>query len=212
MIQSSWAIFVTVALAHLLGVASPGPDFAMVTRQTLAYGRTAGLWTAWGIAAGIIFHVAYGLFGLGWLIAKFPALLDVLRYAGVAFLLWMGWGALHAQPADAAAPSPDRTPAARENFRIGVLTNLLNPKATMFFVALFSAVITAQTPLLLRFGLGAWIVAATGVWFSFVAVTFGQLRVRERLRHWAHWIDRIMGMILILLALAMLLSGLRQYI
>ena len=89
-------LFLTVATAHLLGVMSPGPDFAMVTRQTLAFGRSAGLWTAWGIAAGIIFHVTYGLFGLGWVIQRFPLLLEVLRYVGVAFLLYMGWGALHA--------------------------------------------------------------------------------------------------------------------
>jgi RhtB (resistance to homoserine/threonine) family protein len=197
----------TVATAHLLAVMSPGPDFAMVTRQTLAFGRAAGLWTAWGIAAGIIFHVGYGLFGLGWLIEKLPALLEVLRYAGVIFLLYMGWGALRAQPAPEGPAAVDRAPAARESFRIGVLTNLLNPKATMFFVALFAAVITTETPLALRFGLGLWIVLSTGAWFSFVAFTLGHARIRQRLRRVAHWIDRAMGVILIALAVGMLWSG-----
>lgn len=203
--MSHLTLFTTIALAHVLAVMSPGPDFAMVTRQTLAHGRGAGLWTAWGIAAGIIFHVAYGLFGLGWLIEKFPLLLDLLRYTGAAFLLYMGWGALRAQPVNVQESKPDRTPAARENFRIGVLTNLLNPKATMFFVALFAAVITTQTPVWLRLSLGAWIVVTTGAWFSFVAVTLGHPRVREKLTAYAHWIDRVMGAILIALALLMLL-------
>src|SRR5687768_671324 len=96
--DSSLALFATVAAAHGLAVASPGPDFAMVTRQTLAFGRSAGFWTSLGIGTGILFHVAYGMFGLGWLIEQWPRLLDVLRYAGVAFLFLMGWIALRAQP------------------------------------------------------------------------------------------------------------------
>lgn len=203
-------LFTTIATAHLLAVMSPGPDFAMVTRQTLAYGRSAGLWTAWGIAAGIIFHVSYGLFGLGWLIERLPWLLEVLRYGGAVFLFYMGWGALHAQPMAEGAAAPDKTPAARESFRIGVLTNLLNPKATMFFVALFAAVITGATPLPLRLTLGAWIVLSTGAWFSFVAFTLGQARVRDKLRRVAHWIDRVMGAILITLAVGMIASGLQS--
>lgn len=208
MISDPLWLFTTIATAHLLAVMSPGPDLAMVTRQTLAYGRSAGLWTAWGIAAGIIFHVSYGLFGLGWLIERLPWLLELLRYAGAAFLFYMGWGALHARPMTETAAAADSTPAARESFRIGVLTNLLNPKATLFFIALFTAVITGATPVPLRFALGAWIVFSTGAWFSFVAVTLGQPRVRDRLRRVAHWIDRVMGAILVTLAAAMILSGL----
>ena len=188
---------------------SPGPDFAMVTRQTLAHGRSAGLWTAWGIAAGIVFHVSYGLFGLGWLIERLPWLLEVLRYGGALFLLHMGWGALRAQPMSAGAVAADRAPAARESFRIGVLTNLLNPKATLFFVALFAAVITGDTPLGLRIALGAWIVLSTGAWFSLVAATLGHAQVRERLRRQAHWIDRGMGALLVALGLLMAWSGLK---
>lgn len=205
-------LFVTIATAHLLGVMSPGPDFAMVTRQTLAHGRNAGLWTAWGIAAGIIFHVSYGLFGLGWLIERLPWLLELLRYGGAGFLFYMGWGALHAQPMNESASAADRTPAARESFRIGLLTNLLNPKATMFFIALFAAVITGSTPLSLRFALGLWIVLSTGAWFSFVAFTLGQPRVREKLRRIAHWIDRVMGAILITLAVGMVGAGLQDWL
>lgn len=205
---SDLALFGTVALAHLLAVTSPGPDFAMVTRQTLAFGRAAGLWTAWGIATGIVFHVGYGLFGLSWLIERVPALLEVLRYAGAAFLLWMGWQALRAQPLDLAAPAPADRPAARQAFGIGVLTNVLNPKATLFFVALFSSVVTGSTSVELKLALGTWIVLSTGAWFSVVALTLGHEAMRTRMRRWAHWIDRAMGVILIALAAAMLIAPL----
>lgn len=205
--NSATALFTTIAAAHLLAVMSPGPDFAMVTRQTLAHGRAAGLWTAWGIATGIIFHVGYGMFGLGWLLERLPLLLDGLRYAGALFLLYMGWGALRAQPLAVNAVAAADV-GRRGHYAIGLLTNLLNPKATLFFVALCSAMITADTPLTLRLGLSAWIVLSTGAWFSLVALTLGRARIRERLMRHAHWIDRAMGAILVLLALGMLLTDL----
>lgn len=204
--MSPLALFTTVALAHLLAVMSPGPDFAMVTRQTLIRGRAAGLWTAWGIATGIVFHVAYGLFGLGWLLERAPQLLDVLRYGGAAFLLWMGWNGVRAQPAQAKTGGSEPAEAAGRDFAVGVLTNVLNPKATLFFVALFAAVITGDTPLSLRVALGAWIVLSTGAWFSFVALSLGHARVRGWLAAHAHWIDRATGVILIALGIGMLIT------
>lgn len=201
------ALFTTVALAHLLAVMSPGPDFAIVTRQTLLHGRTAGLWTAWGIASGIVVHVAWGLFGLGWLLERMPSLLDVLRYTGAAFLLWMGYGTLRAPAKAAAAMAPAAEPAARRNYWLGVTTNLLNPKAALFFLALFSAIVTGSTPQDLRIVLATWIVLSTGAWFSLVAWSLGHPRIREPLQARAGLIERAMGALLVMLALLMLLRG-----
>jgi threonine/homoserine/homoserine lactone efflux protein len=84
----AWAIFGAVAATHALGVSSPGPDFDVIVRQTLVHGRGIGVATALGIGSGILFHVAWGMFGLGWAVDRFPGLLDVLRYGGAAVLLW----------------------------------------------------------------------------------------------------------------------------
>src|SRR2546422_6207264 len=96
----------------------------------------------------------------------------------------------------------------RRQFGIGVMTNVLNPKATLFFVALFSAVITTQTPMTLRLALGIWIVVTTGMWLSFVALSLGHDRVRASLRAYAHWIDRATGAILLALGIGMLIARL----
>ncbi len=207
---SSLAIFTSVALAHVLAVMSPGPDFAIVTRQTLNYGRGAGLWTAWGIAFGILYHVAYGLFGLGWLLQRYPQMLDVLRLAGAAFLLYMGIGALRAKPRDEKAMSEaggDKIDP-RRHFGIGVMTNVLNPKATLSFTALFTAVIATHTPMPLRYALAGWFIISTALWFSFVALTLGHARVRGVLMRYGHWIDRVTGAILIALAIGLALAKL----
>jgi threonine/homoserine/homoserine lactone efflux protein len=211
MIQGEWAIFATVALAHALAVASPGPDFAMVVRQSLAFGRGAGLWTAAGIGSGIFFHVAYGLFGLNWLTQRYPESLTVLGVAGALFLLWMGSQAVRAKPLpDTGEELPAAQPGdAAKFFGIGVLTNVLNPKAVVFFVALFTAVVTGPVPTGLKVALGLWIPLATFGWFAFVAVMLGNAAARRRLRSVAHWIDRAMGAVLLALGVGMLFSLLR---
>jgi len=208
MIQTEWAVFLTVALAHALAVASPGPDFAMVVRQSLAFGRSAGLWTAGGIGAGIFFHVAYGLFGLNWLTQRYPQSLTLLGVAGALFLLWMGSQAVRAKPLpDTDEQLPPAQPGDYARFfGIGVLTNVLNPKAVLFFVALFTAVVTGPVSTGLKITLGAWIPLATFGWFAFVATMLGSAGTRHKLRHVAHWIDRSMGVVLLALGAGMLLS------
>jgi threonine/homoserine/homoserine lactone efflux protein len=200
-------LLLTAAGAHLLAVMSPGPDFAMVTRQTLAYGRRAGVWTALGIASGLSFHIGWAMFGLGWMVERVPALLQVLRYGGAAFLLYMGVNALRAQP-QALNETVGDTPAlpASRSYAIGVATNLLNPKVMLFFVALCSAMITTGTPVMLRVALGAWMVMTTAAWFSLTAWSLGHPAIRRRLIGNAHWIDRGMGALLVALGLLSLLA------
>ncbi|MDB5969629.1 MAG: LysE family translocator [Hydrocarboniphaga sp.] len=200
-------LLLTAAGAHLLAVMSPGPDFAMVTRQTLAYGRRAGVFTALGIASGLSFHLGWALFGLGWVVERVPVLLEVLRYGGAAFLLYMGVNALraNAQPLQANVGEIPAQPA-RRSYAIGVATNLLNPKAMLFFLALCSALVTTATPVGLRVALGVWILATTAAWFSLTAWSLGHPVVRRKLVGNAHWIDRGMGVLLIALGLLSLLA------
>lgn len=205
-VTESWAIFGAVAAAHALGVSSPGPDFTVTLRQTLTHGRRTGMTTALGIGSGIFFHVAWGMFGLGWAVERFPALLGVLRYGGAAVLMWIGVQALRAQPMVTATGDPESAPMpappACHAWSLGLATNLLNAKAFLFFVALCSSVVTAGAPVPLRLALGLWMVVATAAYFSFVAWTVGHPAVRRRLLAHAHRIDRTMGLILIGLALA----------
>lgn len=207
MISAEWTVFATVALAHALAVASPGPDFAMVVRQSLAFGRSAGLWTAAGIGSGIVFHVAYGLFGLNWLTARFPQSLTVIGVVGALFLIIIGLGAIRAQPKTDGGETlpPAQAGDWKKHFGIGVLTNLLNPKAILFFVALFTAVVAGRASGAVQLALGLWIPLATFGWFAFVAVLLGSTAARLRLRRAAHWIDRGMGLVLVALGTGILI-------
>lgn len=207
------ALFGAVVAAHALGVASPGPDFAIVIRQTLAHGRRTGVLTAIGIGSGICVHVAWGMFGLSWALQKLPWLLDLLRYGGAAFLLWMGIHALRSQPSPAptipsvAEPATPDSGVALRAWLIGLLTNLLNAKAMLFFVALCSSVLAAGASPALRLGMSLWLVLATAAWFSFVALTVGHPAIRRRLAERAYLIDRAMGVVLIGIAIGVILSA-----
>jgi threonine/homoserine/homoserine lactone efflux protein len=198
-----WVLFATVAGAHALGVASPGPDFAVVVRQTLRAGRRAGVATALGIGSGIVFHVSYSLFGLSWLLMRWPGLMNVLRLGGAALLFYLGVSALWPRAAAATAVVSQATPLGR-SYVVGLATNLLNAKAMLFFVALSSAVITQATPYSWRLLLGGWLCVATAAWFSLLALTLGHGALRAQLLRIGPWLDRGMGVLFIALAVIVL--------
>lgn len=143
------AEFLTVALIHLLAVASPGPDFAVVVRESVTHGRRAGTWTALGVGCAIFLHVGYSLLGIGLIVSQSIVLFNALKWAAAAYLLYIGYKALRAQPAKPETENlhleaGERT--ARGAFTSGFVTNGLNPKATLFFLSLFTVVINPHTP------------------------------------------------------------------
>lgn len=202
-----WPEFLTIVVAHLLAVVSPGPDFAVMLRQALCQNRRNALLSAVGVGAGILVHVTYSLLGIGLLIKQSVMLFSVLKVVGALYLAWIALQCLRARAGEihietAAAPRQSALAA----LRLGFLTNALNPKATLFFVALFSVVISPGTPLAVQAGYGVYMAVATGVWFALVAVFFTLPRVRQAFNRFGHWLDRIMGGVLLLLATQLLLS------
>jgi len=205
--QNYWAEFLTVALVHLLAVASPGPDFAVMLRQALCQSRRNALLTAFGIGAGILVHVCYSLLGIGLLIQQSVVLFSVLKVMGALYLTWIAVQCLKARAGGIYVDTQPRV--AQSGFaalRLGFLTNTLNPKATLFFVSLFSVVISPGTPVALQAGYGIYMALATGLWFALVAVFFTLERVRKSFNRFGHWLDRLMGGVLLLLAGQLLFS------
>ncbi|GGC63309.1 LysE family translocator [Marinobacter halophilus] len=202
-----WLEFLTVALVHLLAVASPGPDFAIMLRQALTQSRRNALLSASGIGLGILLHVGYSLLGIGLIIQQSIMLFTTLKVIGALYLLWIAWHCLRAKPGSVHVDANNgKIQTGWGAFRLGFLTNALNPKATLFFVSLFSVVINPGTPILLQAGYGLYMAVATGLWFALVAVFFTQPRVRRGFYRFGHWLDRLMGGILVLLAGQLLLS------
>ena len=207
-----WTEFLTVALIHLLAVASPGPDFAIVLRESVGFGRRAGVFCALGVGTGILIHVAYSLLGIGLIVSQSIVLFNALKWLAAAYLLYIGIKALRARPAVAgngeiSLDEGARTPA--KAFALGFITNGLNPKATLFFLSLFTVVINPQTPLTIQAGYGLYLAVATALWFCLVALLFSQARVRAGFTRLGHWFDRVMGAVLVGLGVKLALSELR---
>jgi len=207
-----WTEFFTVALIHLLAVASPGPDFAIVVRESVAFGRRAGIFTALGVGTGIFVHVAYSLLGIGLIVSQSIVLFNALKWLAAAYLLYIGIKALRAKPADPARAELSLEQAARSPraaFVTGFVTNGLNPKATLFFLSLFTVVIDPHTPLTVQAGYGLYLALATALWFCLVAMLFSQPRVRAGFARLGHWFDRLMGAVLVGLGVKLAFSELR---
>lgn len=203
------AEFLTIAGIHLLAVASPGPDFAVVLKHSISFGRRAAMLTSIGIGLGILVHVGYSLLGIGILIQNTPGLFQILSYAAAAYLLYIGWGAINSKPAQPC--DPNLTPAGKKNisdkkaFWVGFLTNGLNPKATLFFLSVFAVAVSAQTPNSIKLLYGMYLAAATALWFCTLSYCLSSARVRDFLSSKGYWFDRVMGAVLILLAVKLAL-------
>lgn len=186
----------------------PGPDFVVAVRNTLTYGRRAGLWAALGFGCGVAVHATYTLFGIAALIAQSILLFNLLKYAGAAYLIYMGWKAIRSNgfSSDPAMPPGDAALDGLTAFRSGFVTNLLNPKASLFFLALFTQIVDPHTPGTIQILFGFTCVAMVILWFSLVACVLSAPIVRTRFLRGAKWIDRACGGIFIALGLKLALT------
>ncbi len=216
-----FAQFITVAVVHLLAVISPGPDFAMVTRNNIIYSRKTGLYTALGIAVGILVHVTYSLFGIGFIIAQSILVFNTIKYIGAGYLIYIGIKSLMskapATPTTDSSTNPGTAttttnkPAADirpwSAFKTGFLTNALNPKATLFFLALFTQVIDPATPKLIQLAFGIEMMIITFVWFTLVALFFSHSTIQAKAGKIQHYVERFTGAVLIALGVKIALSS-----
>lgn len=181
----------------LLAVVSPGPDFAMVTRNSLLLSRRAGVLTALGIGLGVLVHVTYTLVGVGLLIQQSLWLFNAIKLLGAVYLIYLGVKMLRSQSAGAANDTRRAPMSDLAALRIGLLTNAMNPKTTVFIVSLFVQVVRPGTPLSVQIGYGLFISMAHVAWFSLLALGFSAGPMHERLLGARHWIDRAFGGLMI---------------
>ena len=205
--------FITIAGIHLLAVMSPGPDFAMILRNSFVYSRKTAVYTALGLGLGIMVHVAYSLVGLGLIISRSIILFNVIKILGALYLLYIGYMSIRAKPQ---VTSEESSIAAEETaqdigkwkaIRLGFLTNILNPKATLFFLSIFSLAISPSTPMFIKILYGIEMSLATFMWFAGIAFFLSQNRIRVKFKKIQHWIERVMGGLLVALGIKILLSS-----
>ena len=205
--------FLIIATAHLLAVISPGPDFMLISRQSFLYGRVSAIYTSIGISFGILFHVAYCIFGLGYILSEFNEVVFFLKLACGFYLFYLGIISIFVSDKSNHLINENQTLKSNSisianSFKTGFITNLLNIKATLFFLSLYSFMLTSNPDTLLSFQIfcGLWMVVVTGLWFIFVSIFLTNSIFKNIIENHYLLINRIMGILIIYIAFKLIAS------
>ena len=194
-----FGLIAAVGLIHLVALVSPGPDFVVACRNSLLYSRTIGIYTAVGFGLGICVHISYAVFGLSWLIANNKLIFIVIQYLGAFYLMLIGIQSLRSfqsQIGQETATSSSSISPFRA-VRIGFITNVLNPKATLFFLSLFSTMLNPTVGESTLAVIALLLVVTTILWFSLVAILISHLRFTAALKRYEKTIHQFFGVLLI---------------
>ena len=194
-----FGLIAAVGLIHLVALVSPGPDFVVACRNSLLYSRTIGIYTAVGFGLGICVHISYAVFGLSWLIANNELIFTVIQYLGAFYLMLIGIQSLRSfqsQIGQETTTASSRISPFRA-VRIGFITNVLNPKATLFFLSLFSTMLNPTVRELTLVVIAVLLVVTTILWFSLVALLISLPRFTNVLKRCEKTAHQFFGVLLI---------------
>jgi len=199
--------FISIATIHLFAVVSPGPDFIIIVRQSISHGRRSALMTSLGIGIGILMHITLCIFGLGMIIKESDLLFKVIQIIGSLYLAYLGIISIKSKNSSTESKYNDEFNFnAFESFKLGFLTNVLNPKATLFFLSLYVLIISNNTPFQFQILFGLWMSFATGLWFAFLSLILTNKSIVSKIEFMSTKIQRLTGLILIIFSIKLLFS------
>ena len=199
--------FISIATIHLFAVMSPGPDFIIIVRQSISSGRRSALMTSLGIGIGILMHITLCIFGLGMIIKESDLLFKAIQIIGSLYLAYLGVISIISKDSYNNSNYKDKLHFnALQSFKLGFLTNILNPKATLFFLSLYTMIIANNTPFQFQILFGLWMSFATGLWFAFLSLILTNRSILDKIEFMSTKIQRITGVILIIFSIKLLFS------
>jgi threonine/homoserine/homoserine lactone efflux protein len=166
------ALFVVASLAVIV---TPGPDNIYVLTRGVAQGREVALASAWGMCSGLLFHTSLAALGLSAILASSAMAFSVVKYAGAAYLIYLGITALLSKEGFDASPGEETGAKLRQYFIKGLTMNLLNPKVAVFFLAFLPQFANPSGTVLRLVVLGLVFALLSVVVFSAIALFSGLL-------------------------------------
>lgn len=188
--------FLTIAFLHFIAVIVPGPDFAMVSKNAIIYSKKSAIYTALGIALGLCVHITYCILGLAIVISQSLFLFNIIKYLGAAYLIFIGIQSLSYKSSlatDALPLHAKQDLTTWQALRQGILCNVLNPKATLFMLGLFTIVVKPQTPVYIQIAYGIEMFLMTFVWFTLVATLLNHKNIKQKLLRFQQTLSHMMG-------------------
>ena len=137
--------FIAIAIIHILAVMSPGPDFFLILKQSLSQGRLISLATSIGIGSGIIVHIIMCVFGLGLIISNSQTIFNLIKIIGSLYIIYLGYQSIWSNPISKTKNIKYYKQNLFQAYIKGFLTNVLNPKATLFLIVSFKTNILCGT-------------------------------------------------------------------
>lgn len=219
----SFTAWLSLLAICCLGAMSPGPSLAMVVRHTLSGGRGKGILCAWAHSIGIGLYALVTLLGLAVVLKQAPMVFNGIAITGALYLGWMGVKALGSKGGisdkldagngsesalvEGAGSAADHSRAATlAAARDGLAISLFNPKIMLFFLALFSQFVMAADSLVGQSLIVFTPLVIDGLWYTFIALILSHPSVLPRLRAKAAIIDKLSGVVLILLAIRVIVT------
>ena len=202
-----WQQFLVIAGVHFLALLSPGPDFFLIVRSALVNGARVATGVCVGIALANGVYIALAIGGVAAL-QQLAGLFSLLKWAGCAYLAWLGWRFLGVRgPAPASVEHfADEDPPTRADWwrelRTGFLSGILNPKNSLFYASLFSLGFARETALGVQIGYGLWMFGAGLAWDCVIAHAAGHPRVVRRFMAHVRTLERATGAVLLGIAAA----------
>jgi RhtB (resistance to homoserine/threonine) family protein len=191
--------FLSISILIILAAISPGPDFAMVTKNSLLFSRRAGIYTALGVSVSLLIHGVYCILGLAIIISRSLLAFSIIKYLGAAYLIYIGIKGILSKKESIQIEEKHSniTITAWHAFCQGLLCNLLNPKAVVFLLAFFTLIIKPGSSLLYEMGYGLEIAIIHMIWFTCLSMMMTHKTVKKYLSRIQFYIVKIMGAALI---------------
>ncbi|WP_118986570.1 LysE family translocator [Photorhabdus sp. CRCIA-P01] len=182
-----------------LGMLSPGPDFFLVVKNAIRYQRSAAMMTVAGLIAAITCHMAYCVAGLAIVITTTPWLFNLMKYAGAAYLIWIGINSLLSRGGNTLTfdDQPQQIVTFKKAFMQGFLCNLLNPKATLFFLAIFTQLLNVNSGVSEKLWYASIILGLSVIYWPLLVILIQSAPVRRGLAKAQKIIDKLLGIVLI---------------
>jgi RhtB (resistance to homoserine/threonine) family protein len=196
-------LILSVTIINLVAAISPGPDFVMCVKNSITYSRKVGIFTGIGIGLGLSVHITYCMAGIGLIISKSIIVFNIVKGLGAIYLIYMGIKAIITKGSKIQIDGNDKIAdiSSMGAIKSGFLCNILNPKATMFFLALFTMVIGPNIPMFVVIIISIIMILTAIVWFMIVATLFSHRWIRNKFLKFEKAINNVLGFLLILLGL-----------
>lgn len=195
----NWAEFGSLWILNFVNLISPGPETALMIRNSSRFSRMVGLATGAGIVCSTMIHKTYSILGFGLFISQTPWLFKTLKIVASCYLIYLGIRAFLKKAKDGSLKikGPDHlTP--KGAFKMGFMMDILHPSASLVFISILAKTVSPETPMSVQAVYGMLLILTSISWYSLQAYLFSHGLLKSTIEKYGHWLDWVTGFVFII--------------